>query len=100
MTQREKIGLTHLIINPNNMKVDFNSIRKMLISEYSDLCFLLNNSIQPNDKVVLSINDVKSHMDSLRLLIGIIASTSLEGRDEFGPVGEKELPVFNTEKLK
>jgi len=34
-------------------------------------------------------------MDSLRLLVGIIASTSIKGRDDFKSVYEKEMIFFN-----
>lgn len=80
------------------MKVDFNNVRKILISEYSDLCFLLNNSVKENGRIVINPKEIKSHMDSLRLCVSIIAATSIDGREEFQPVGESELPIFEITK--
>jgi hypothetical protein len=76
------------------MKVEFNNIRKYLISEYTDLCMLLNSSIEQDEKVVISVKDAKAHMDNLRMLVGIIAATEIKGREEFKAVGETELPLF------
>ncbi len=76
------------------MNVDFNNIRKILISEYSELCHLLNHSPKMNESITVNASQLKYRMDSLRQLIGIIAATEINGRDDFKAVGETELPLF------
>lgn len=76
------------------MKVDINKIRTILLRDYTDLCLTLNESIKKNGRIVLEAKDIKAQMDNLRLCLGIIAATSIEGRDDFQPVGKKELPIL------
>lgn len=81
------------------MRVNLNNIRKILLNDYRDLCLILNESIKVNGHIMLEAKDIKAQMDSLRLCLGIIASTSMDGRDDFVAFEQKELPIlFMSEK--
>lgn len=74
--------------------VDINNIRKILISEYTELCDLLNDSPKENENIIINARKIKSHMDLLRTCIAILATTFIQGREDFQAIEEKELPIF------
>lgn len=76
------------------MKVDINNIRRILLGDYTELCLILNESINTNGKIILEAKDIKAQMDNLRLCLGIIAATSIEGREDFKAIKSKELPIL------
>lgn len=76
------------------MKVDINNIRRILLGDYTELCLILNESINTNGKIILEANEIKAQMDNLRLCLGIIAATSIEGREDFKAIEGKELPIL------
>ena len=78
------------------ISMDINNVRKILISEYTDLCWVLNNSAIENQNISINPKVIKPHMDMLRLCIGILAATYIEGRKDFQSVGDNELPIFKT----
>ena len=76
------------------MKVDINNIRKILLGDYTDLCLILNESIKTNGHIILQAKEIKAQMDNLRLCLGIIAATSIKGREDFKAIEGKELPIL------
>ena len=76
------------------MKIDINNIRRMLLSDYTDLCLTLNRSIKNNSQIILEAKDIKAQMDNLRLCLGVIAATSIEGREDFKAIEGQELPIL------
>jgi hypothetical protein len=77
------------------MTIDLNNVRRNLLSTYSELCGFLNNSAVENESVIVDAKTLKSHMDHLGLIVSYLAAASIEGREDFIAVGEKELPRFN-----
>jgi len=76
------------------MKVNINNIRNISLGDYTDLCEILNESIKINGRIILEAKDIKPQMDNLRLCLGLIAAASIEGREDFQAIGEKELPIL------
>ena len=76
------------------MKVDINNIRRISIEDYRDLCMILNESIKTNGRIILEAKDIKAQMDNIRLCLGILAATSIEGRDDFKTIEARELPIL------
>ncbi|MGV8944904.1 MAG: hypothetical protein ACOH1N_00615 [Lutibacter sp.] len=76
------------------MKVDINNIRRISLGDYTDLCMILNESINTNGRIILEAKDIKVQIDSLRLCLALLAATSIEGREDFKAIGGKELPIL------
>lgn len=67
------------------MKVDFNNVRRQACYSYDKLCVKLNNAIKDkpsHSMIVIDPEDIREDMEDLRMLIGTIAMSYLEGDDE------------------
>ena len=81
------------------MKIDFNNVRKMAISNYSALVEKLNNALNSGNgkgMVVISAEEIKRNLDDLRSDLVAIGATYQPNDDDFKCIiGDEPLPVFN-----
>jgi hypothetical protein len=43
--------------------------------------------------IKIEANDIKAHIDSLKLCLAVLAATQFKEYDDFQAVGEQELPI-------
>lgn len=76
--------------------INYNNLRLQLLLSYKDLCQQLNSA---TDKGIITIesNKIQYNMDQIRLCIGILAATYINGNPDFSAVGtEISLPTLNS----
>jgi len=91
------------------MKINFNNVRVQAMYSYDRLTRKLNESIAESrkeygdDVIRIDPDEIQSCMDDLRMQISAIASTYVEGDDDFKDMyedkypGDKSMEVFNEE---
>lgn len=83
------------------MKIDFNNVRRQACFAYDRLCKTLNASKEYEGYMLVNPDSIQKDMDDLRMMIGSIAMTYEDDRDDFKnvyPLEKMESFDFNTEE--
>jgi hypothetical protein len=76
------------------MKINFNNARRNACRTHDRLVKLLNASID-DGQVIIDVDLLEDVMNDLRMYIGSIAGTSVDGNEDFKDVFEELYPAEN-----
>jgi hypothetical protein len=74
------------------MKINFNNVRRNACRTHDRMIKLLNASID-DGQVIVDVDMLEDVLNDLRMAIGAIASTYIEGDDDFKDVFEEMYPA-------
>lgn len=81
------------------MNVNFDGLRKFLISDYNSLVRTLNTNISPSGSVCVDADEIQRQLDGIRQAVVTLAFMYQDGEDGFQSFDENtNFESFNSEQ--